>query len=138
MFPSLCTTVLATLGVATTLLPSAAATALAGSGTISVLVGPGGNTSSTTTTPSDTVGCINEAGKVTLNDCAVYTIQDYHIYTEAGICSFKNTSQPTNADDYYGDNVHAFHCWDHSTVSSDTQFYTIVSIPIYSCFLSAR
>lgn len=118
------------LGALAALLPSAAATVLSGTGTIDVLVGPNGTTDATTTTPDDAVGCINAAGKVTLGDCAVYTIQDYHIASDAGICSFKNTSQPANADDYYGNSVHAFHCWDHGTVSTDTQFYTIVSVSL--------
>lgn len=118
------------LGALGALLPSAAAaTTLSGSGTISVLVGANGTTDFSTATPSDAVGCINAAGKVTLNDCAVYTIEDYHISTEAGICSFKNSSQPANTDDFYGKNIYAFHCWEHSTVSTDTQFYTIVRPP---------
>lgn len=47
---------------------------LTGSGTIQVLVGTGGSTNGTTdfstTTPADAVGCLDAAGKVTLNDCA--------------------------------------------------------------------
>lgn len=115
------------LGALAALAPSTAAAVLSGTGIITVLVGSNGTTDVMTTTPSDAVGCINAAGKVTLNDCAEYTIQDYHIASDAGICSFKNSSQPANTDNYYGKSVYAFHCWQHGTVSSDTQFYTIVS-----------
>lgn len=109
--------------------PAAGATLLSGSGTISVLVGSNGTTDPTTTTPSDSVGCINAVGQVTLGDCATFTVQGYHIFSAAGFCSFQNTSQPANTDDYYGKSVYAFHCWNHSSVATDTQFYTIVSPP---------
>lgn len=115
---------LCALGVLVSL-PSAAA--LTGSGTIAVLVGDNSTTSYTTTTPADVVGCLNAQGKLTANDCATFTVDGYRILTEAGACSFYNSSQPANTADVYGNNVYAFYCWEHDTMSTDTQFYTIVS-----------
>lgn len=101
-----------------------AAQAIAGSGTISVVVG---GTFVTADPSNSTVGCLNAVGKVTLDDCATYTVADYHISTTEGICSFSNSSQPANTDAVYGTYVYAFTCWDHTAVSTDVQFYTVVS-----------
>lgn len=106
-----------------------AATAVAaqnidGSGTISVVVG---GTFDTANPSNSTVGCLNAAGKVTLDDCATFTAADRRTSTTEGICSFKNSSQPANTDAVYGSNVYAFTCWGHSALTTDVQFYTVVS-----------
>ncbi|KAJ4404471.1 hypothetical protein N0V82_010488 [Gnomoniopsis sp. IMI 355080] len=75
--------------------------------------------------PSQSVACLNAVGQVVLDDCAVYMAEGYHVSTSAGVCSFQNTSQPTNTAAVYGGSVHAFTCWDHAPSSKDVQFYTV-------------
>lgn len=118
------------LGLGLSLLSATAVTAqsITGSGTISVVVG---GTWATADPANSTVGCINAAGKVTMDDCATFTVADYHITTAEGVCSFHNSSQPANTDDVYGDYVYALTCWDHAMTSTDVQFYTVVSTYAY-------
>lgn len=112
-------------------LPFAAATVINGSGTISVLVGANHTTSYDTATPSDTVGCINAAGQVVLSDCATFTFANSHVVNNnTGVCSFSNTTQPTNTEDVYGSNIHALHCWQHTAASAEASFYTVVGRPL--------
>ncbi|PSR88569.1 hypothetical protein BD289DRAFT_482069 [Coniella lustricola] len=99
-------------------------------GIFQVLVGSGGDvdatTSYTTTTPDDSVGCLNALGQLTLSDCAIFApVDTYYVETSAGVCSFKNTSQPANTDDIYGASVYALTCWEHTPTTSDIEFYTI-------------
>lgn len=118
-----------TLAAGLLLSPLATATStgtITGSGTISVIVNATSHSINFSTgLPSQAVGCLNAAGKVTLDDCAVFTAEAYHVSTSEGACSFHNASQPANTDDVYGDSVYAFSCWDHETVSTDVQFYTV-------------
>lgn len=113
-----------TLGLGLLSATATAAPTISGSGIISVVVG---GTFDTANPSNSTVGCINAAGKVTQDDCATFTVDEYHISTAQGICSFHNASEPANTDSLYGAYVYAFTCWDHETVSTDVQFYTVVS-----------
>lgn len=99
---------------------------ITGSGTIQVVANTTSHSISWSTgSPSQSVACLNAVGQVVLDDCAVFTAVGNQVSTTAGVCSFQNTSQPTNTDDVYGKNVHAFLCWDHVPSSSDVQFYTV-------------
>lgn len=97
---------------------------ITGSGTISVVVG---GTYMTADPTNSTVGCLNAAGKVTLADCATFTVSDYRIATSEGVCSFYNASEPANTDAVYGSYVYALTCWEHAEMATDAQFYTVVS-----------
>ncbi|KAJ4386473.1 hypothetical protein N0V93_009370 [Gnomoniopsis smithogilvyi] len=99
---------------------------ITGSGTIQVVANTTSHSISWSAgSPSQSVACLNAVGQVVLDDCAVFTAEGNHVSTSAGVCSFQNTSQPTNTDDVYGENVHAFLCWDHEASSKDVQFYTV-------------
>lgn len=125
MFTKLLTSLTLGLGLLST---AASAQSITGSGTISVIVG---GTFSEANPANSTVGCVNALGKVTLDDCATFTVDSkYHMSSSEGICSFYNSSQPANTDAVYGSSVHAFYCWEHTAVSTDVQFYTIVSLYI--------
>lgn len=118
-----------TLGLGLLLLllaPTATAQDITGTGTISVIVG---GTWATANPANSTVGCLNAAGKVTLDDCATFTADASHIATTDGTCSFHNASEPANTDDVYGAYVYALACWEHATVATDVLFYTVVSLP---------
>lgn len=115
---------LTTLLLLTAAVSTVSAQQIIGSGTISVVVG---GTFTTANPANSTVGCLSALGKVTLDDCATFTVVDYHITTTEGTCSFHNSSQPANTDDYYGTNVYALTCWEHNTLATDVQFYTVVS-----------
>lgn len=54
-------------------------------------------------------------------------LDTYFVETSAGVCSFKNSSAPTNTDDVYGSSIHALTCWDHTpSLDVDIEFYTVV------------
>lgn len=106
------------------LVAAVSAQQITGTGTISVVIN---GTWATANPDNSTIGCINSLGKLVLDDCATFTVTDYYIATEDGTCSFYNTSQPANTADAYGANVHSLYCWDHTTTSTDVEFYTIVS-----------
>ncbi|KAK4035444.1 hypothetical protein C8A01DRAFT_17861 [Parachaetomium inaequale] len=59
------------------------------------------------------IGCINAAGMLTLDDCAVFTRFDASpntLYTKAGNCTFQNPNMPMNTDSIYGQNTPAWWC----------------------------
>ncbi|KAK3995155.1 hypothetical protein QBC44DRAFT_284321 [Cladorrhinum sp. PSN332] len=63
--------------------------------------------------PEDRIGCLNEQGLLTLDDCAVFTRKDISPHTlssSRGDCSFRNTNMPNNKDSWYGGNTHAWSC----------------------------
>lgn len=103
-----------------------AAGAIAGTGIINVLVDTSSDINLSTATPALTVGCLNAAGKVVLNDCASFTGAAYSASTTEGDCSFKNPVAPVNSDAVYGSTVHALTCSD-ATTSASVSFYTVVS-----------
>jgi len=80
-----------------------------GQGWIQVLNNSDYNTASL----SDSIGCLNIAGQLTANDCAVFTNVKgvaFPLATEAGNCTIQNPDMPVNTDSYYGKNSHAFWC----------------------------
>lgn len=110
-----------------------------GQGQIHVLNSSDFNTAS----PADRIGCFNEHGLLTLNDCAVFThvhdqqtVADW-LTTSVGNCSFKNPNMPKNTDSYYGSDTVAWSCVDSSVVdfvpggglNTGEHYYTIVSKP---------
>ena len=83
------------------------------------------------------LGCLNEAGVLTENDCATFTRADGFpntLATSAGVCTFHNTRMPQNKESYYGSDTHALSCGDadlgkgHLSAVWES-FYTVVSIP---------
>ncbi|CAN8100300.1 unnamed protein product [Discula destructiva] len=122
---------LASTGPSNATYPAPTTGPIAGTGLISVLVNTTSQTSISLVTgsPSQSIGCLNAAGKVVLDDCALFTAVDYHVSTAAGVCSFWNADAPVNSDAVYGHSVHAFECWSHAVVSTDTEFYTVSGLP---------
>ncbi|KAK3312978.1 hypothetical protein B0H66DRAFT_595459 [Apodospora peruviana] len=62
---------------------------------------------------SQKVGCLNAAGVLTLDDCAVFSRSDSYpntLSTSAGDCTFHNTRMPLNTDSFYGQTSHAWYC----------------------------
>lgn len=114
------------LSAAAALLPGlASATALSGSGTISVL----NSSSFTTATPDMAIGCIDASGRLVMDGCATFEARDTYpngIFNSAGNCSFTDSSQPANTDSRYGANSYAWSCWTHEAAVTD-QLYTVVS-----------
>lgn len=119
------------LCAAAALLPGLASGAtLSGLGTISVL----NSSSFTTATPDMSIGCIDAAGRLVMDGCATFEFRDAYpngIFTDAGNCSFTDSSQPANTDSRYGANSYAWSCWSHEAVVTD-QIYTVVSTRLLS------
>ncbi|KAF1829052.1 hypothetical protein BDW02DRAFT_510851, partial [Decorospora gaudefroyi] len=89
-----------------------------GRGTIAVLKS---RSDPFTTTPADSVGCLDVHGKFVADGdssheaCAIFTRLEpypYTLSTEAGNCTWTDTSQETNTDSIYGGNDYAWSCWD--------------------------
>lgn len=116
---------------AAALLPGLASGAtLSGLGTISVL----NSSSFTTATPDMSIGCIDAAGRLVMDGCATFEFRDAYpngIFTDAGNCSFTDSSQPANTDSRYGANSYAWSCWSHEAAVTD-QIYTVVSLRLLS------
>jgi hypothetical protein len=77
--------------------------------------------------PADRIGCLNDAGRFTLNDnCGLFSHDDSSapLYTSLGVCSFQDPSKEANTDSEYGRGDHAFSCG-YAPANNDT-FYTIV------------
>ncbi|KAJ6489920.1 hypothetical protein C8R45DRAFT_826212 [Mycena sanguinolenta] len=94
-----------------------------GTGYIHVL----NSTNWTTATAADSVGCLNAAGRFVLDDCAVFTHLDvapYGLSTSAGICTFYDTSMPTNTASPSGAFTYALTCQTPESAQA-TEFYTI-------------
>lgn len=81
------------------------------------------------------VGCLNANGAITLEDCATFTVVEPDEFdgllrllsTEAGICTFQKTDQPTNEDSEFGKDDYSFACYpDHPETEVDEAYYTIV------------
>ena len=62
---------------------------------------------------ADRIGCLNEQGLLTQDDCAVFYIRNttYHtLSSRRGDCSFQNANMPVNKDSVYGKTSHAWSC----------------------------
>lgn len=109
-------------------LVAAASGPVTGTGLISVLANPVGDINFISATPAQTIGCLNAAGKVVLDDCAEFTIlykaatNAYAAATDSGECSFYNEDAALHPN---GD-VFALNCSAAVTPRS-VQFYTVVS-----------
>lgn len=89
--------------------------------------------------PSDRIGCLNEQGLLTQDDCAVFSIKDtthHTLSSRRGDCSFRNTNMPNNKDSWYGKTSYAWSCggrvglWPGGEDSNDGAgefYYTVVS-----------
>ncbi len=85
---------------------SAETPALANSGQILVL----NDTDSSTASISDSIGCLDASGAVTASDCATFAFLGSYPYTlssNAGNCSFTDSTQPANTDSVYGADSYA-------------------------------
>lgn len=105
-------------------LASAAAPDLTGNGYLYVLNGTAGINQGQT--EADRVGCLNVEGFLTLDDCAVFSDLTTKPQTSAGPCTFTDESQPVNSDSIYGQQDHAWHCFEGNDGTS-YGFYSIVS-----------
>jgi len=80
---------------------------------------------------SDRVGCVNAAGQLTVNDCAVFTHEPnypYQAYSAAGNCSFFNPHAPVNKGSSFPTTVIAWTCAaENGAVTVMDDLYTIVS-----------
>jgi len=64
-------------------------------------------------TPKDSIGCLNNAGLLTLNDCAIFSRQSDGpgvLSTNLGNCSFQDQSMPENKESHYGRGTYAWRC----------------------------
>lgn len=80
------------------------------------------------------IGCLNELGLLTLDDCAVFTVKgDYskRLSTSPGSeCSFLDRNMPNNKESYYGRDTHAWSCRDSSLSDRlEENYYTINGFP---------
>jgi hypothetical protein len=94
-------------------------------------------------TPNDTVGCLNDAGKLVVGKtdkhCGVFSRLDDYPWTlssKKGNCTFEDTTQETNKDSKYGGNDYAWSCTELHESEIYDELYTIVSI--FSCSIPAN
>lgn len=79
-------------------------------------------------TLEDKIGCINDAGQLTVDDCAVFTTLRTAPQSSAGLCDFSDTSQPENVNSKYGRGTYGFSCWEGA---KPLVFYSIVCLINY-------
>ncbi|KAK4187675.1 hypothetical protein QBC35DRAFT_229987 [Podospora australis] len=86
-------------------------------------------TSFDATGPADKIGCLNEFGLLTFDDCAVFTRKEKNPAFLAsplgGACSFRNQNMPTNKDSYYGKDSHAWSCRESPADNLEEVYYTV-------------
>jgi hypothetical protein len=84
------------------------------------------------------IGCVNAAGRLTLDDCAVFTRFDAlpnTVYTDAGNCTFQNPHMPMNTDSIYGQNTPAWWCGERGDWPMyEEYYYTLVCFML--CYLT--
>ncbi|KAI1205166.1 uncharacterized protein F4807DRAFT_444207 [Annulohypoxylon truncatum] len=79
-------------------------------------------------TPAESIGCLDATGALSLDDCATFTkLSTYPltVSSEAGNCTFDDSSQPANTDSVYGAHSYAWHCLDGYVATTSDQLYTI-------------
>ncbi|KAK4225841.1 hypothetical protein QBC38DRAFT_420439 [Podospora fimiseda] len=78
--------------------------------------------------PENRIGCINEQGLLTIDDCAVFSRLDappHTLSSARGDCSFRNTRMPNNKDSWYGKNSYAWSCGRELTDETGESYYTV-------------
>jgi hypothetical protein len=65
--------------------------------------------------PENQVGCLNDDGRFTADECGVFTAPtnsytNWWVSSRHGNCTFEDSSKETNTDSIYGKSDHAFTC----------------------------
>lgn len=111
---------------------AAVAQDITGSGHILVI----NSTNFQTASPSDAIGCLDVTGALTELDCATFTrlaVYPLTLSTDAGNCSFTDSSQVANTDNIYGQQSYAYHCRPDYVATAYDELYTVtVRQPRYS------
>lgn len=76
------------------------------------------------------IGCLNELGLLTLEDCAVFTVKDdfpKRLSSSRGSeCTFFDRNMPNNKDSYYGRDTYAWSCRGSDLSDRyDERYYTV-------------
>ncbi|KAI1466160.1 uncharacterized protein F4812DRAFT_98914 [Daldinia caldariorum] len=88
--------------------------------------------------PANSIGCLDAKGGFTETDCATFTISDngpntLFLSSDAGNCTFSDTTQPANTDSRYGSKAHAFVCREDYKVANVDAFYGIDGLDNFLC-----
>ncbi|KAI0106540.1 hypothetical protein F4776DRAFT_645671 [Hypoxylon sp. NC0597] len=103
---------------------AAVAQDITGSGHIYVI----NSTDFQTASPSDSIGCLDVTGAISVSDCATFTrlaVYPLSLSTAAGNCSFTDSSQVANTDNIYGQQSYAYHCRPDYVATAYDQLYTV-------------
>ncbi|KAK6950696.1 hypothetical protein Daesc_007221 [Daldinia eschscholtzii] len=88
--------------------------------------------------PENTIGCLNAQGLFTETDCATFTIRDpkpltLFLSSEAGSCTFQDSTQPANTDSVYGSRLHSHVCREDYETKDVDAFYTLNGLDNFLC-----
>ncbi|KAI1418391.1 hypothetical protein F5Y13DRAFT_149083 [Hypoxylon sp. FL1857] len=103
---------------------AAVAQDFSGSGHIYVI----NSTNFQTASPADSVGCLDATGALSVADCATFTRLNTYPLTlssDAGNCTFTDSSQVANIDNVYGKQSYAYHCRADYVATVYDELYTV-------------
>ncbi|KAI1808898.1 hypothetical protein F4811DRAFT_548474 [Daldinia bambusicola] len=88
--------------------------------------------------PENSIGCLDAKGGFTETNCATFTISDkgpnsLFLSSDAGNCTFSDTTQPANTDSVYGSRAHAFICREDHTPENVDVFYDLSGLDNFLC-----